>query len=143
MDTRVLDIRAVTTATKASMCMNNVQNKWHISLLYHVYKHGMLKTFTDTFLKLENSFLLFSCTSCPKCNFFHIQTNLNLQTITGIVKILACPLLSIRKRTKSKHLAKECECSEIDSKKKSSVSQYMSSDFLTYRLHALAFDPLF
>jgi len=53
-----------------------------ISLLYRVYKHGMFESVADTFLKLENRFLFFLCTSCLKCTIFNIQTNLNLQTIT-------------------------------------------------------------
>lgn len=70
--------------------------------------------------------------------FFNNQTNLNLQMITMYLylksnrfdlKILARELLSVKNIVKSKHLTKEGECSDIDSKKRSSVSQYMSSDF--------------
>ncbi len=70
--------------------------------------------------------------------FFNNQTNLNLQMITMHLylksnrfdqKILARALLSVKNIVKSKLLTKEGECSDIDSKKRSSVSQYMSSDF--------------
>ncbi len=70
--------------------------------------------------------------------FFNNQTNLNLQMITMHLylksnrfdlKILARALLSVKNIVKSKLLTKKGECSDIDSKKRSSVSQYMSSDF--------------